>query len=105
MASKALTAYRSLQKKKTAFCNGKGTKAGVRKQANTYIKAKVASEKKKLAKGLTTKQRSAAIKKIKTDAERKAKKILNKACKVKPKVSGTRKRTTRKRRTTRRKRA
>lgn len=81
MALSALQrAYNSLRKRKSAYCKGKVNKQMVKLAANTYIK-------KAMAKGQT-----------KSEATKKANAILNAGCKMSSRVSGTKKRKTRRRR-------
>lgn len=81
-----LKKYQALQRKKKSYCAGRATKADVKKAASVYVTAAV-------AKGQT-----------KTEAQKKANKVLNGACKLKSASATTRKRkttaTARKRKTT-----
>jgi hypothetical protein len=69
-----LKKYQTLQRKKKAHCAGKATKTEVRAAATAYVKAAV-------SKGQT-----------KTEATKKANKILNGKCSLAAKMAGTRKR-------------
>lgn len=70
------TKYQQLVKAKSSHCKGRTTKAAVRKKANAYIADAV-------KKGMS-----------KTEATKKANKVLKRACSV----SGTKKKTTRRKR-------
>ncbi len=82
MAQTALQrAYSTLRKRKSSYCAGKVNKTAVKQAAANYIKSAV-------AKGQT-----------KTEATKKANRVLNGGCKMSSRVAGTKKRktTTRKR--------
>jgi len=81
--SPLMAKYRALQRKKKSFCAGRATKADVKRVEKAYIAAAV-------AKGQT-----------KSEAERKAAKVLKAGCSMSANITG-RKRTTRKKTTTRR---
>ena len=68
-----LKKYQALQRKKASFCKGRATKADVKRAAATYIAAAV-------AKGQT-----------KTEAQKKANKILTKGCSLSSNIAGRRK--------------
>lgn len=74
--------YNAMRRAKTAFCAGKKTKAELNKFVSAYVVAAV-------AKGQT-----------KADAQKKANKVINGKCTVKP-IAGAQKRKTAKRKTTR----
>jgi hypothetical protein len=68
--------YQALQRKKKSFCAGRATKADVKRAASAYVTAAV-------AKGQT-----------KTEATKKANRVMNSGCKMTSRVAGAKKRKT-----------
>lgn len=80
--SKLQRAFNTLRKKKKMYCEGKVNKTAVKQAASNYIRSAV-------SKGQT-----------KTEAQKKANRVLNGGCKMGSRVTGK----TKRRKTTRRKR-
>lgn len=76
-----LIKYQQLQRKKASFCKGRATKADVKRAAAAYIAAAV-------SKGQT-----------KTEAQKKANKILTKGCSLTANITGRKRKPATKRKT------
>lgn len=84
-----MSKYRALQRKKKSYCAGRATKADVKRAERAYVALAV-------SKGQT-----------KTEAERKAQKVLKAGCSMSSNIAGKKRKatTTRKKTTTTRRRA
>ena len=84
------TAFQKLQGRKKAFCEGKATKADVKRAASEYVKQGIAKAVKSGKKAVEARK----------ELETKAKRVLTKGCKISSNIAGKKKTAPKKRTST-----
>jgi hypothetical protein len=86
------TAFQKLQGRKKAFCEGKATKADVKRAATAYVKEGIAKAVKSGKKAVEARK----------ELETKAKRVLTKGCKISSNIAGKKKTATKRKSTVKR---